>query len=267
MKFGLAVSTFPTSFGPILFSGNLAARLDEVAGLGYASIDLFIRRADEPGLEDVLAAIHRSGLSVAILAAVSAFADEGLFLSSPDPLVRTTLIERMKGQIRLAASLGASVPIGLLRGREGGAERLKLLANSLFELYRFSQPLGVDLVLEPVNRYETQLINTIGQAIDFLQSFGLPPLPLLPDVFHMNIEEVSIEAAFLEAGPRIGHVHFADSNRRVPGQGHIAWPRIFAALHQAGYDGACSLEAIPGPDPLEDARQGLAFLLQTLGAA
>lgn len=264
MNFGLAVSTFPTSFGPIMFSGDLARRMNELASLGYAGIDLFIRRVDEPGLDEVVAAIQRSKLKVALLAAVSAFVDEGLFLSSPDFQVRTVLLARMKNQVRLAASLGASVPIGLLRGREGGVERLKLLADSLFELNRFAGPLGVKLVLEPVNRYETQLINTVQQAVDFLEDFGLPSLGLLPDVFHMNIEESCIEDAILLAGSRIAHVHFADSNRRVPGQGHIHWQNIFLALRQAGYAGFCTLEAIPGPDPLRDARQALAFLNHTL---
>ncbi len=260
MKFGLAVSTYPTAFGPILFSGELAQRLPQVAELGYTCLDLFIRRADEPGLSDVIAAVRRSGLQVSLLAAVSAFVDEGLFLSSPDVEVRRALLERMQGQLRLAASLGASVPIGVLRGREGGPERERLLADSLFELQRAAEPLGVKLLLEPVNRYETGLINTVGQALDFLARYGLPPLGLLPDVFHMNIEEVSISAALRQAWGRIGHVHLADSNRRVPGKGHIPWRGIFTVLHQAGYTGACALEAIPGPDALQDAREALAFL-------
>ena len=262
MKFGLAVSTFPTAFGPILFSGDLERRLPELAGLGYTAVDLFIRRSDEPGIEEVVGALHRSGLQVAILAAVSAFVDEGLFLSSPDPAVRAALLERMQAQVRLAARLGAAVPIGVLRGREGGPERERLLADSLFTLQRFAEPLGVRLLLEPVNRYETQLINTVGQALEFLQRFGLPPLGLLPDVFHMNIEEVSISAALRQAWGRIGHVHFADSNRRVPGKGHIPWRGIFTVLQQAGYTGTCSLEAIPGPDPMKDAREALAFLMR-----
>ena len=85
---------------------------------------MFIRRADEPGLEDVERAIRRAGLQVAIVAAVSAFVDEGLFLSSPDPSIRGAMIARMRLQIEFAARLGAFVPIGLLRGKQGGEERL-----------------------------------------------------------------------------------------------------------------------------------------------
>lgn len=260
MKIGLAVSTYPTAFGPIMFSGDLPRRLPEIAGLGYQGIDLFIRRADEPGLEEVVQAIRHSGLQVAIVAAVSAFVDEGLFLSSPDPAVRAAMIARMKLQIEFAASLNAMVPIGVLRGKEGGEERLKLLAESLFELHRFAAPLGVQFALEPVNRYETSLINTVQQAVDFLERFSLPPFALLPDTFHMNIEEVSIPASIRLAGPRLAHIHTSDSNRRVPGKGHQDWPAIFTALKAINYQGFCGLECIPGPDPIQDARQALVFL-------
>lgn len=264
MKISLAVSTFPTAFGPIMVSGNLAQRLGEIADLGFTGVDLFIRRADEPGLDEVEAALRRSGLRVTIVAAVSAFVDEGLFLSSPDPAVRSAMVERMKHQIAFAARLGAMVPIGLLRGKQGGEERLKLLADTLFELHRFAAPLGVTFALEPVNRYETSLINTVQQALDFLERFDLPQFGLLPDTFHMNIEEGNIEGSILTAGSRLVHIHTSDSNRRVPGMGHLNWDSFFSALNTFHYQGFCGLECIPGPDPLQDARSGIAFLRRYL---
>jgi 5-keto-L-gluconate epimerase len=262
MKIGLAVSTFPTAFGPILFSGDLVHKLPMIAGLGYQSIDLFIRRADESGLGEVEHAIRATGLKVAIVAAVSAFVDEGLFLSSPDSAVRRALLERMKLQIEFAARLGARVPIGVLRGKEGGEERLKLLADSLFALQRIAEPMGVQFALEPVNRYETGLIHTVQEALDFLRRFGLPQFGLLPDTFHMNIEEASIETSIQLAGAQLAHIHLADSNRRVPGKGHLTWQTIFEALKKIDYQGACGLECIPGPYPTQDAREGINFLQQ-----
>lgn len=260
MKFGLAVSTFPTAFGPIMLSGDLPRRLPEIAALGYQGIDLFIRRADEPGLGDVERAVRRAGLQVAIVAAVSAFVDEGLFLSSPDPDVRGAMLSRMKLQVQFAARLGAMVPIGLLRGKQGGEERLKWLADSLAELHHFAAPLGVQFALEPVNRYETSLINTVQDAIDFLVRFNLPSFGLLPDTFHMNIEEASIQNSIQLAGARLVHIHTSDSNRRVPGKGHLDWFTIIESLKSIEYQGFCGLECIPGPDPLQDAREALEIL-------
>jgi sugar phosphate isomerase/epimerase len=163
-----------------------------VSDLGYAGIDLFIKSADEPGLGQVVKAIHRNGLKVVIIAALSAFVDDGLFLSSPDETVRQKMIARMRGQIALASELGAMVPIGVLRGSEGGAERLKWLADSLLQLLDIADEHGVRLLIEPVNRYETRMINSIPDAFDFLTQFGLPDLRLLVDVFHMNIEDRDI---------------------------------------------------------------------------
>lgn len=260
MKLSVAVSTFPSAFAPLMLSGNLPGHLPRLADMGFEGIDLFIRRADEPDISEVVQSIRRTGLSVCILAAVSAFVDEGLYLSAPDPAIRSAMLERMRGQVRLAAELGAMVPIGLLRGRDGGVEREKLLAESLFELHRFAQPLGVDLILEPVNRYETRLINTVHQALDFLQCYDLPPLGLLPDTFHMNIEEVSIERSLLAAGARCAHLHLADSNRHVPGKGHTPFTPIFKALSAIHYAGFLGLECIPAGDPWQDLADTLRFL-------
>ena len=85
----------------------------------------------------------------------------------------------MKDQIDLAAELGAMVPIGVLRGSESGADRLKWLAESLFELYEHTQKSGGKLIIEPVNRYETRLINSVTDALEFLDTFDLPEFELI----------------------------------------------------------------------------------------
>jgi len=264
VKFGISVSTFPTSFGPIMFSGDLVNKVKKIANLGYSGLDLFIKSADEPEIRNVIKAIRSTDLQVYIIAAVSAFVDDGLFLSSPEKANRTELIRRMKGQIALAAELDAMVPIGVLRGSEGGDDRLKYLAESLFELYEHAQMADVKLVIEPVNRYETRLINSITDALEFIQDYDLPKFDLLVDIFHMNIEEQSIFSSLLKAGKQIGHVHIADSNRKVPGLGHIDWETVFKTLKEIDYPGHCSIEAIPGENPTKDAEFSFQFLQKTM---
>ncbi len=203
MEFGISVSTFPTSFGPIMFSGELETKVNTIAELGFSGVDLFIKDPGEPNLAHVIERIKSVDLKIFLIAAVSAFVDDGLFLSSPEENIRKELIQRMKGQIDLAAELGAIVPIGLLRGSESGADRLKWLAESLFELYEYTQKSGVKLQIEPVNRYETRLINSVTDALDFMETFGLPDFDLLVDVFHMNIEEQYIEKSLQKTGARM----------------------------------------------------------------
>jgi len=260
MKFGISVAAFLTGFGPIMFSGNLETKLKIIAELGYSGLDLFIKHAGEPGLDKIIKKIKNVGLEVFLLAAVSAFVDDGLYLSSPQEEIRKELIRRMKDQIDLAAELGAMVPIGVLRGSEGGDERLKWLAESLFELYEHALKREVQLVIEPVNRYETRLINSVTDALEFIEAFELPKFNLLVDIFHMNIEEQYIDLSLRKAGTQIGHVHIADSNRKVPGMGHIDWQMVFQTLHEIGYSGNCSIEAIPGPNAEEDAKFSHQFL-------
>jgi sugar phosphate isomerase/epimerase len=264
MKFGVSVSTFPTSFGPIMFSGNLKEDIYPIADLGFQEIDLFIKHADEPGLQNSLKAVHKTGISIGLVAAVSAFVDDGLFLSSPDQSIREELISRMKEQINLASEVGANVPVGVIRGSEGGDDRSKWLAESLFILHHHGEEKGVCLFLEPVNRYETQFINSIPDALSFIDSHDLPKFNLLVDVFHMNIEDTSISDSLKLAGARIGHVHFADSNRRVPGMGHLDWDEIFMTLLDLEYDSFCSIEAIPGDNPKADAGFAIEFLQKKL---
>ncbi len=109
---------------------------------------------------------------------------------------------------------------------------------------------GVRLALEPLNRYEADLVNTAEQGLEFVEEVGHPALGLLLDTYHVNIEEASWEAPFrslMEAG-RLWHVHLGDNNRLPPGRGMIDFCALLRLLRSVGYDGALSAEllAMPG---------------------
>jgi len=111
------------------------------------------------------------------------------------------------------------------------------------------------LLYEPLNRYETNVFNRIGEACAFLRTLKTTSVKIVADLFHMNIEEASMVEAIAAAKEQIGHVHFADSNRRAAGYGHLAFEPIIRALQEIGYDGYLSAEVFPLPDPLSAARQ------------
>lgn len=102
---------------------------------------------------------------------------------------------------------------------------------------------GVIVAVEPLNRYETSLINTVDQALTALD--GLPPngCGLALDVYHLNIEEQDIAAAIRRAGHRIAHVQVCANDRGAPGTDHLDWPAILAALDDAGYSGPLVIES------------------------
>jgi sugar phosphate isomerase/epimerase len=119
---------------------------------------------------------------------------------------------------------------------------------------------GQVLLYEPLNRYETNLFNRQGDAAAWLESRGLSHVRLLCDLFHMNIEEANIADALVTAGRRVGHVHWADSNRQAMGFGHTDPEPIVAALCGIGYEGFLSAEVFPLPTEMDAARQTILSL-------
>jgi sugar phosphate isomerase/epimerase len=106
-----------------------------------------------------------------------------------------------------------------------------------------------------LNRYETNMANTLEDGLRILERLSTRNVVLLADLFHMNIEEADIPVAIRAARGAIGHVHFVDSNRRAAGFGHLDYSPIVAALEEIDYTGFASAEAQPKPDPAAAARQ------------
>jgi len=107
------------------------------------------------------------------------------------------------------------------------------------------------VLLEPLNRYESRYLNRVDDNLAILDAVAHPRAGLLPDVFHMSIEESDLPGALRRAGTSVAHVHLGDSNRLLPGHGHLDWPGIFAALRDIGYDRCVNLECSTTGDPAE----------------
>ena len=118
----------------------------------------------------------------------------------------------------------------------------------------------MQLCLEPINRYETTLINSVAQGLELIEAVGADNFGLLLDTFHMNIEEPTIEASLRAAGSHLFHFHVADSNRWYPGAGHMNFAHLLTVLHDIGYDGWVSGEFMPQPDGDAAAREAIAYL-------
>jgi sugar phosphate isomerase/epimerase len=149
-----------------------------------------------------------------------------------------------------------------MQGRSGdgveGPTALGWLAEALDELGEHAKQFRAPLIFEPLNRYETNQVNTVEGGVKLLRSLSTGNVRLLADLFHMNIEEADLAAALRAGGALIGHVHLVDSNRRAAGMGHLDYPPIVQALEAIGYGGFASAEALPHPDPEAAARQTIA---------
>jgi sugar phosphate isomerase/epimerase len=180
--------------------------------------------------------------------------------------VRATAIERIKSHVPLAAHFNAAIILGLIRGitPEGQthAQSMAYLVEALQECASVAAETGVRFALEPLNRYETDLIHTVADGLDLVEQVGADNFGLLLDTFHMNIEEPEIESSIRACGDRIFHFHVADSNRWHPGAGHLDFRSILDTLFAAGYEGFVSGEFMPLPDADTSAERSIAYLRQ-----
>jgi sugar phosphate isomerase/epimerase len=117
------------------------------------------------------------------------------------------------------------------------------------------------LLYEPLNRYETNLFNRVGDTRLWLEAEGLVNVQILADLFHMNIEEVSLVGALRDNWDRIGHIHWADSNRSAMGMGHTDSVSILELLRELSYKGYISAEVFPVPTGPAAAQQTIKSLL------
>jgi sugar phosphate isomerase/epimerase len=134
------------------------------------------------------------------------------------------------------------------------------LVEALRECSAAAAPHGVKYALEPLNRYETDLIHTVADGLDLIERVGADNFGLLLDTFHMNIEEPSIEESIRVCGDRIFHFHVADSNRWHPGAGHLDFGTILDTLFDTGYQGWVSGEFMPIPDADTGAQRAITYL-------
>lgn len=270
MKLSIVLSTQPTRFQAATLSGDLEASLAEIAAMGYQGVELAIRDPRQVDYDALAAMTLRHGLEVPAIGTGQAWGEEGLSLTDPDPVIRQAAVERILSHIDGAARFGAVIIIGLIRGVvKPGVEPVQAmdwLCAGLSACCRAARPRGVRLALEPINRYETSLINNVDQGLELIDRLGEDNFGLLLDSFHMNIEEADMHASIRRCGERIFHFHAADSNRLHPGAGHLDFSGLLAVLADAGYDGYISGEFMPRPDALTAAREGLAHLKPILAA-
>jgi D-psicose/D-tagatose/L-ribulose 3-epimerase len=159
-------------------------------------------------------------------------------------------------------------------------QQWKTVVKNLKTLCKYAETRGKQICLEPLNRFETDFINTVDQALKMIKDVGSPALKVHLDTFHMNIEEKCQGAAIRKAGKLLGHFHACGSDRGTPGNDHIDWEHIADALKAVRYNGDVVIESFTTdvkviaraaaiwrkiePSREEIAVKGLKFLKKTL---
>ncbi len=260
----MAISPSPAEFAPLLFAGDWKAALDAAADLGYDAIEMSVRDPADPAVVSCDTEARHRELQVSAIATGQSFYSDGWSLTADDPGIQKLLERRMRRIVDLAAPWGAFVVIGGVRGTLSGSdgERVDQYHRAVAAVRRYAEyarSLDVSLVVEPINRYETNYLNTIDEAARFISEVDAVNLGLLPDTFHMNIEEVSLAESLRSAGDSVLHVQLTDSNRLAAGQGHIDFLELVEVLREFDYRGYLSAEILPLPDSRTAARQAIEF--------
>jgi sugar phosphate isomerase/epimerase len=253
MKSCVTVSLVPEARGgPFVFWDDLAASCRIAAEFGFDAVELFPPTADAVDPRALSDSLERHHLRLAAVGTGAGWVRQRLTLTDADANRRAEANDFVRRMIDFAGRFGASVIIGSMQGRwtdqvdqEAARDHLR---RALEQLGRFARDYDLPLVYEPLNRYETNLCNRLEDAVALLSGLSEDNVVLLADLFHMNIEEQDLAAAIRKAGPKVGHVHFVDSNRQPAGAGHLDFVPIAAALESIDYQGYLSAEAFPLPD-------------------
>lgn len=255
--------------------------LDHIAGLGFDAVELPLENVGDLSIDVVGAALERTGLSPYLVGAMA----PGRDLVRTDPVAVAATQDYLRACVDLAAGIGApSVcgPFYSATGRTGRLtedERTAAYAEwreHLAPVVEHAGSRGVAIGIEPLNRYETSLVNTVDQALVGLDGLLGPALGLALDSYHLNIEERSSPAAIRTAGEHLAHLQVCGSDRGAPGGDQTDWPALMAALDEVGYSGPLNIESFTADNaaiataasiwrplaPTQDdlARDGLAFL-------
>ncbi len=238
-----------------LLAGTFAERLQKAARLGCDGIELMVARPDDLNVRHIQAEVSKVGLEVAAIGSGPIYMVDRLTLLAADNDLSRQAVRRLYALIDFAADLAAPlVTIGGFRGRlawAGGHLARQKLIDLLGIAAVKAAGQGVRLVLEPLNRYEADILLKTEEGLALIEEVGHNHLGLLLDTFHVNIEESSLYDCFRQAmaAGRLWHVHLGDSNRLPPGQGHIDFAGIVSTLREIGYQGYLSAELLPRPDP------------------
>jgi len=279
MKFGINTFLFTSPFT------NASTRLfPKFKAWGFDGVEIAIENPADIDPAFVKAQLNRHGL---VCTSVCACFPPGRDLRGTRAQQRATVVY-MKRLVDMAGGLGTNIVMGPLYSATGRANAVptaeykrqwRTVRGHLKTICHYAGANGKIICLEPLNRFETDFLNTVEQGLQMIREVKSPVLKLLLDTFHMNIEEKNPAEAIRRAGKHVGHIHASASDRGTPGNDHVDWRGVAKALRDIKYDGAVVIESFtqdvtviaraaaiwrkiePGRDGI--ASKGLVFLKRT----
>lgn len=228
------------------WSDETLGLIDKVKGLGLDFIEIPLMCLETFDAQKARERLQAADLDVCTSTVLLNETD----ITSEDEVIRSNGVEYLKACVRATSEVGARNLSGVIYSqfakpakKRPSETEWQYSADALREVARYAQNHGVNIGLEPVNRYESYLINTCEQALLLADMIGEPNVKIHLDSYHMNIEEESFYRATKMAGSKLIHYHLCENNRGIPGTGLVDWDGIFKALAEINYSGYAALES------------------------
>lgn len=277
----------------LLWTGHVTEahrpQLQDIKATGFDGVEIPVFDAGDPAHYRALGGLLDDlGLE---RTAVALIPDEAHNPLTADAAARDRALDHLKRVAECCAALGAThlvgpfyQPLGVFTGEKPTAEELDRCAGLHREFAPFARSAGLTLALEPLNRFEAYLLNTIGQSIAYCDLVAEAGYGILYDTFHQHIEEKDPLGALADAlaSGYLHHVHISENDRGTPGKGHAKIRETIAALKASDYDGWLTIEAfgrgVPElaaatrvwrdffPNPEEVYREGYGYIRECLEA-
>jgi len=240
------------------FCNEKLSLIDKANRLGFDILEICIEIPELIDVAAIAARLEQTGLKATVCGAFGPDRD----LSADDGATRENGVAYLRRCVEIAWALGAKSVVGPMYSATGKTRMLdaaarqdqwRLAVENIRRVADFAADRGVKLGIEPLNRFETDLVNTVEQGLRMVADIARPNVGLLLDTFHMNIEEKDIPDALRRAAGAIVEFHACANDRGTPGEDHLPWPAIVSALREAGFEGPVVIEAFT-PEIKEIAR-------------
>lgn len=252
---------FKYSYDALVYYGeDISTSIDRVARYGYDAIEL----VGEPDAFDG-ARIKRlaDNAGIGVSSVCSIFTGVERDFTNKTASNRQKALDYTNRVADFAAASGAPIiivapsPVGKMTPESDPKQEWAWAVEGIQKAADYAASQNVQLCIEAWNRYETHFLNRIPQCMDLMRDVARSNVGVMGDTFHMNIDDPDIAGAVRAAGDAMIHIHFADSNRAAPGEGHTDFRPVMQALKDVGYQGHITFELLPaGSDPFATLRRG-----------
>lgn len=232
--------------------------------MGFQGVELALGEAGDIDVRQLDAWLREWEMQISCISTGLTYARLGLYMTHPLEEKRRQIVKLFKDLVLLAEGHGGMINAGRSRGfvasDQTREEAEGLFLSCMGEIVPFAKAHGVTILIEPINRYESNFINSLDEASAVLKRLPYGNVGIMADLFHMNIEDDVIAASLIRNRRYVKYIHIADSNRRAPGMGHTNFRAALDALKKTGYQGWLSAEVLPGDDPDATAQAVVAYM-------